>query len=98
MRFLYYSLLRIGLMAAVFVICLLLKIGLVFSGIFAVLIGFAAAYLAFPRLHAQAGEDLARFFRRRPRREKASEARRREETALEDAYVDERLREEGREL
>ena len=98
MRFLLYTLVRIGLMAVVFLLCLLLKIGLVVSGIFAVLIGFAIAYLAFPKLHAEASREVAGLLCRRAPRKRRARERAQQETELEDAYVEDQLRREGRQI
>nr|WP_281727792.1 DUF4229 domain-containing protein [Rothia terrae] len=87
-----YTLLRFGIMLLVFILCMFLKIGLVFSAIFAVIIALAACYLGFPRLHVAAGEDMARLFKRK----KSSTKRSEEETnrEIEDAYVDSKFSQE----
>lgn len=95
MKFLYYTLIRLGLLLVVFYLCWRLGTGLVLAGVFGVLISFAVAYLAFPRLHTAAGEDMARLVRRRPRRENTVA---REDAAAEDDYVEDQLRREGRDL
>ncbi len=100
-NFLKYSLIRLGLIVVVFLLCTLIGIGPFLAGIFAVLIGLAVGYLAFPRLHTAAGQEFAAFFRRRRTR---SEARRthprtaQEDAAVEDEYVDEQLRREDRSI
>jgi short subunit fatty acids transporter len=96
-NFLYYTLVRFGIMAVVFCACVWFGTGLILGGLFAVIIGFAVSYLAFPRLHAAAGRDFARLWHRivpRRRRRTAAEA----DAEVEDSYVDERLRREGREV
>ncbi|MCP3425039.1 DUF4229 domain-containing protein [Rothia sp. AR01] len=97
MSFLYYTLVRFGIMAVVFCACAWFGTGLVLAGVFAVIIGFAVSYLAFPRLHAAAGRDFARLWHRlAPQRRRSTVASR--DAEAEDSYVDERLRREGREV
>lgn len=96
-NFLYYTLLRFGVMAVVFVVCLFLKTGLVLAGVFAILIAFAVAYLAFPKLHNAASQDVGRFWRKvRGRRTKKTVED--ENVEVEDRFVDEQLRNEGRDV
>ncbi|MEU4207013.1 DUF4229 domain-containing protein [Rothia terrae] len=92
MNLLKYTLLRFGIMLVVFFLCIFLKIGLVFSAIFAVIIALAACYLGFPHLHVAAGEDMARLFKGK----KSSTKRSEEETnrEIEDAYVDSKFSQE----
>lgn len=94
MNFLKYSLIRIGLMAAAFALCWVLGIGPYLSAVFAVVIGLAVGYLALPRLHAAASADVAKVFRRK-KRSRAAEAAE-HDAESEDAYVDQRLEDEGR--
>lgn len=93
-NFLKYSILRVGLMAAVFFLCMWLGIGLVFSGIFAILIAFAVAYLLFPRLHADAGRDLQGWFSSRQKKSPRAEAVE-EDAAIEDEYAERQRRQDG---
>lgn len=95
MNFLKYSLLRIGLMVSVFFLCLWLKVGLVLAGIFAVLIAFAVSYLAFPRLHVAAGQDMQRFFSRRSRNKPITKTALEEDADIEDEYAENKRRQEG---
>ena len=67
MNFLKYSLLRLGILVALFVLCLYLGLGLVFSGIAAVIAAFAVCYIFFPKLHYAAGQDFHRFISRSPK-------------------------------
>jgi hypothetical protein len=53
------------------------------------------SYLFFPRLHAAAGEEFRRWTARAP---KPSNRVALEDQAVEDAYVDRKLREDGREV
>ncbi|WP_030015185.1 MULTISPECIES: DUF4229 domain-containing protein [Micrococcales] len=96
MKFLYYSLIRLALMVIVFVVCALLHTGLVLAAVFAILIGFAVGYLAFPKLHADASRDFMRFWGKLRGKKKSTVV---DETAEdEDQYVDEQLRREGRDI
>lgn len=85
MNLLKYTLLRFGIMVAVFFLCAYLNIGLVFSAAFAVLIALAVCYLLFPTLHTKAGEDMARIFSPRKKTKPTEEELNRD---IEDAYVD----------
>ncbi len=95
-KFLYYSLVRLAIMVIVFVVCALLHTGLVLAAVFAILIGFAVGYLAFPKLHAAATRDLMRAWSSLRGRKKTTAQ---DETAAdEDEYVEEQLRREGRDV
>ncbi|WP_129657441.1 DUF4229 domain-containing protein [Rothia uropygialis] len=97
MNFLYYTLLRFGMMTVVFVVCLFLKTGVVLAGVFAILIAFAVSYLAFPKLHNAASRDFGRFWKKiRGKRTKKTVGD--EDVEVEDQYVDERLRQEDRDV
>lgn len=72
-------------MIAVFFLCAYLKIGLIFSAVFAVLIALALCYLLFPHLHVKAGEDMARIFKKTKSPKRTEEDINRD---IEDAYVD----------
>lgn len=99
MNLLKYTLLRFGIMIVVFLLCLWLHIGIIFGGVFAILISVAVCYLAFPRLHTRASEDFRRIFRRSANRKTGDEGERaRADAAVEDDYVEEQLRREGREV
>lgn len=95
MNFLKYTLLRFAVLVLAFLVCMAVGVGLVLSGMAAVAISFAVSYLFFPRLHTAAGEDLHRWVARSPR---PRNRRAMEDQEIEDAYVDRRLREDGREL
>lgn len=95
MNLLKYSLLRLGLMLAVFVLCYWLGIGLIFSGLFAILLAFAVAYLVFPGLHLAAGADLRKLLGSIKVRKNRVEEENRE---IEDQYVDAQRRQEGSDL
>jgi hypothetical protein len=94
-NFLKYSLLRFALLVLAFLLSMWLGVGLVLSGVAAVAISFAVSYLFFPRLHTAAGEEFHRWFSRvpKPRNRVALE-----DQEVEDAYVDRRLREDGRDV
>ena len=62
MNFLKYSLLRFALLVLAFLLSMWLGVGLVLSGVAAVVISFAVSYLFFPRLHSAAGEEFHRWF------------------------------------
>jgi hypothetical protein len=94
-NFLKYSLLRLVVLVLAFLLCLWLGVGIVLSGIAAVAISFAVSYLFFPRLHTAAGEEFHRWTARAPRPQNRVAL---EDQAVEDAYVDRKLREDGREL
>ena len=95
MSFLKYTLLRFVLLVLTFLVCLWLGVGLVLSGVAAVAVSFAVSYLFFPGLHTAAGEEFHRWTSRSPRPRNRVAL---EDQAVEDAYVDRRLREEGREV
>jgi hypothetical protein len=94
-NFLKYSLLRLAVLVLVFLVCTALDVGLILSGIAAVAVSFAVSYLFFPRLHAAAGEEFRRWTARAP---KPSNRVALEDQAVEDAYVDRKLREDGRDV
>lgn len=96
-KFLYYTLLRFGLMVVVFVACVYLGTGAILAGVFAILIAFAVAYLGFPGLHEQASRDFGRFWRKL-RGKKTKRTVEDENIEVEDQYVDEQLRREGRDV
>ena len=95
MNFLKYSLLRFALLVLAFLLSMWLGVGLVLSGVAAVAISFAVSYLFFPRLHAAAGEEVHRWVARAPKPRNRVAL---EDQEVEDAYVDRRLREDGREV
>lgn len=94
MNFLKYSLLRFGLMIVVFLLCMWLNVGLILSGVFAILIAFAVSYLAFPKLHVAAGQDMQRWFSKR-RKDAPLKKAVAEDTEIEDEYAEQKRREEG---
>lgn len=67
MPLLYYTLIRLGLFAAFFTLYLLIDAGLLMSVICALVSAIAVAYIFFPKLHAGASAELARFFKRTPK-------------------------------
>jgi hypothetical protein len=93
-NFLKYSLLRLVVLVLAFLLSVWLGVGLILSGVAAVAISFAVTYLFFPRLHAAAGEEFHRWTARAPRPQNRVAL---EDQAVEDAYVDRKLREDGRE-
>lgn len=95
MNFLKYSLLRFALLVLAFLLSMWLGVGLVLSGVAAVVISFAVSYLFFPRLHSAAGEEFHRWFAQAPKPRNRVAL---EDQEVEDAYVDRRLREDGREV
>ena len=94
MNFLKYSLLRFGLMIVVFLLCMWLNVGLILSGVFAILIAFAVSYLAFPKLHVAAGQDMQRWFSKH-RKDTPQKKAVAEDTEIEDEYAEQKRREEG---
>jgi Protein of unknown function (DUF4229) len=84
--FFRYTLARLGLLAVVFVICLYLGLGLVFSGIFAVIISWCLSYLLLRKWRDEASAAMQNRFpgRIKPIRT-ATEV---EDAAAEDALVD----------
>jgi len=84
-NFLKYSLLRLGILVALFVLCLYLGLGLVFSGIAAVIAAFAVCYIFFPKLHYAAGQDFHRFISRSPKPQNRVAL---EDQEYEDSYTD----------
>ena len=95
MSFLKYTLLRFALLVLAFLLCMWLGAGLILSGVAAVVVSFAVSYLFFPRLHTAAGEEFHRWIARAPKPRNRVAL---EDQAVEDAYVDQRLREDGREM
>ncbi|MDN5631573.1 DUF4229 domain-containing protein [Glutamicibacter protophormiae] len=85
MNFLKYSLLRLGILVALFVLCLYLGLGLVFSGIAAVIAAFAICYIFFPKLHYAAGQDFHRLISRSPKPQNRVAL---EDQEYEDSYTD----------
>ena len=85
MNFLKYSLLRLGILIAFFLVCLYLGLGLVFSGIAAVIAVFAICYIFFPKLHYAAGQDFHRFISRSPKPQNRVAL---EDQEFEDSYTD----------
>ena len=84
-NFLKYSLLRLGILVALFLLFMLLGLGIIFSGIAAVLAAFAVCYIFFPRLHYAAGQDFRRFISRSP---KPANRVALEDQEIEDSYTD----------
>ncbi|GEC99039.1 hypothetical protein KVA01_11940 [Kocuria varians] len=80
-----YSLLRLGILIAFFLVCLYLGLGLVFSGIAAVIAAFAICYIFFPKLHYAAGQDFHRFISRSPKPQNRVAL---EDQEFEDSYTD----------
>ena len=91
MNFLKYSLLRLGILVALFLLFMLLGLGLVFSGIAAVVAAFAICYIFFPTLHYAAGQDFHRFIARSPKPTNRVEL---EDQEIEDSYTDAEARKE----
>ena len=85
MNFLKYSLLRLGILIVVFVICLSVGAGLILSGIAAVVAAFAICYLFFPKLHLAASQDFHRWIDRSPRPRNRVAL---EDEAIEDSYTE----------
>ena len=67
MNFFKYTLVRFGLLVFFFYLYELLGAGILVSGGCAIVSAFAVAYIFFPRLHAAASQDTARFFKRTPK-------------------------------
>lgn len=86
MNLLKYSLLRLVLIALAFFVCYYFGVGLILSIIFAAIIGFAVAYLAFPKLNDAAAADFNAMLKRRSSKKKKTVED--ENQAFEDAYVD----------
>ncbi|GAA2515226.1 hypothetical protein GCM10009859_13950 [Kocuria salsicia] len=76
---------RLGILVALFVLCLYLGLGLVFSGIAAVIAAFAVCYIFFPKLHYAAGQDFHRFISRSPKPQNRVAL---EDQEYEDSYTD----------
>ena len=91
MNFLKYSLLRLGILVVLFLLFMLLGLGLVFSGIAAVVAAFAICYIFFPTLHYAAGQDFHRFIARSPKPTNRVEL---EDPEIEDSYTDAESRRE----
>jgi len=84
-NFVKYSLLRLGILVVLFLLFMLAGLGLVFSGIAAVLAAFAICYIFFPKLHYAAGQDFHRFISRSP---KPANRVALEDQEIEDTYTD----------
>ena len=91
MNFVKYSLLRLGILVVLFLLCMYLGLGLVFSGIAAVVAAFAICYIFFPTLHYAAGQDFHRFIARSPKPTNRVEL---EDQEIEDSYTDAEARKE----
>ncbi|WP_144827884.1 DUF4229 domain-containing protein [Kocuria rhizophila] len=85
MNFVKYSLLRLVILVVLFLLFMLAGLGLVFSGIAAVLAAFAICYIFFPKLHYAAGQDFHRFISRSP---KPANRVALEDQEIEDTYTD----------
>lgn len=92
MNFLKYSALRLAILAVAFVLFMALDLGLIFSGIAAVIVAFAVCYLFFPKLHIAASEDLNRAISRSPKPRSRERLR---DTHDEDAEADAYRRSRG---
>lgn len=92
MNFLKYSALRLAVLAIAFVLFMALDLGLVFSGIAAVIVAFAVCYIFLPRLHIAASQDLNRWISRSPRPQPRERLR---DTVDEDAEADAYRRSRG---
>jgi hypothetical protein len=57
-----FSALRLGIMAVIFVICLFLRLGIVYSAIAAAVMGWCITYLFFRQMRDEAGRALASRF------------------------------------
>ena len=84
-----YSLLRLGILVVLFLLFMLVGLGMVFSGIAAVLAAFAICYIFFPTLHYAAGQDFHRFVSRTP---KPANRVALEDQEIEDSYTDSEAR------
>ncbi|RLY94313.1 hypothetical protein CWC38_07265 [Kocuria tytonicola] len=89
MNFVKYSLLRLGILVVLFLLFMLVGLGMVFSGIAAVLAAFAICYIFFPRLHYAAGQDFHRMISRSP---KPANRVALEDQEIEDSYTDSEAR------
>ena len=89
MNFVKYSLLRLGILVVLFLLFMLMGLGMVFSGIAAVLAAFAICYIFFPKLHYAAGQDFHRFVSRTP---KPANRVALEDQEIEDSYTDSEAR------
>jgi hypothetical protein len=57
-----FSALRLGIMAVIFVICLFLRLGVVYSALAAAVMGWCITYLFFREMRDEAGRALASRF------------------------------------
>ena len=89
MNFVKYSLLRLGILVVLFLLFMLVGLGMVFSGIAAVLAAFAICYIFFPTLHYAAGQDFHRMISRSP---KPANRVALEDQEIEDSYTDSEAR------
>lgn len=95
MQFLKYSLLRLGLFAAVFLLLAWgLRWGVFTAGIVALVIAFAVSYLFFNKLRLQANEDIRKAFSKTSANKTGAQLA---DEAVEDAYDEQRRRAEGQE-
>ncbi|MEV7646366.1 DUF4229 domain-containing protein [Arthrobacter sp. NPDC089319] len=62
MAFWKFSALRLGIMAVIFVICLFLRLGIVYSALAAAVMGWCITYLFFRKMRDEAGRALASRF------------------------------------
>ena len=92
MNFFKYTLVRFGLLVFVVYLYELLGAGILVSGGCAIVSAFAVAYIFFPRLHAAASQDTARFFKRTPKVKNKEEE---ENRAIEDELVESQKKESG---
>ena len=92
MNFFKYTLVRFGLLVFFFYLYELLGAGILVSGSCAIVSAFAVAYIFFPRLHAAASQDTARFFKRTPKVKNKEEE---ENRAIEDELVESQKKESG---
>ena len=89
MNFLKYSLVRLGILIAVFVIAVYVGAGLILSGIAAVVAAFAICYIFFPKLHLAASQDFHRWIDRSP---KPTNRVAMEDQDIEDSYTEQQAR------
>ena len=92
MNFLKYSLLRLAILLAVFVLCMAVGGGLVLSGVAAVVAAFAICYIFFPTLHLAASQDFHRWIDRSPR---PQNRRALEDQEIEDSYTNQQARKDA---
>ncbi|HXF03000.1 MAG TPA: DUF4229 domain-containing protein [Arthrobacter sp.] len=62
MAFWKFSALRLGIMAVIFIICLFLRLGVVYSALAAAVMGWCITYLFFRKMRDEAGRALASRF------------------------------------